>query len=231
MVTSGSNASSAKLFDRDATGYDNVRRGLIPCFDAFYGSALDLIDDWGRGKELRVLDLGAGTGLFSSLLLTRIPGMRAHLLDASMAMLDEARQRLAGRNVTFECSDMTGASLGEGEWDLVISALAIHHLDNPAKESLFRKIHSGLREGGLFVNAEQILGSTPAKEERYRRFWLAQVRASGVHEQEIAKAEERMTHDRCASVENQLRWLQEAGFQETDCCFRMWRFAVLAAWK
>lgn len=227
----GSNTSSVKIFGRDAAGYDNVRRGLIPCFDFFYGSALDLIDDWGGGKEPRVLDIGAGTGLFSSLLLTRVPGARVHLLDASGAMLDEARQLLSGHAVTFECSDMAEASFGEGEWDLVISALAIHHLDDPAKKSLFRKIHASLREGGLFVNAEQVLGSTPAQEDRYRRLWLAQVRGSGVSEHEITKAEERMRHDRCVSVGNQLFWLQEVGFRETDCVFKMWRFAVLAAWK
>ncbi|MDP9563569.1 UNVERIFIED_ORG: hypothetical protein J2740_004781 [Rhizobium nepotum] len=39
------NVSSLPVFNRDASGYDALRRGLIPCFDTFYGTALDLIDD------------------------------------------------------------------------------------------------------------------------------------------------------------------------------------------
>ena len=41
----------------------------------------------------------------------------------------------------------------------------------------------------------------------------------------------RMRHDRCDTVEDQLRWLREAGLAEADCTYKAWRFAVLAAWK
>lgn len=222
---------SAPVFTRDATSYDAVRRGLVPCFDAFYGAALDLIGDWRSeaAGPLRVLDLGAGTGLFSSLLLEHQPDCQLHLLDASDGMLNEAQQRFAGSSrVSFTLGDMTSADLA-GPWDLVISALAIHHLEHAAKRSLFHRIREALEPGGLFVNAEQVLGPTPEAEERYARLWLAQVRAAGVPEDSIAKASERMRHDRCATVENQLLWLREAGFSDVDCSFKAWRFAVLSS--
>jgi tRNA (cmo5U34)-methyltransferase len=222
--------TSASAFTRDAVSYDATRRGLIPCFDAFYGSALDLIADW-RGDDigpLRVLDLGSGTGLFAALLLERHPDAALHLLDGSEGMLAEARRRFGDRPaIRYILGDMATADLG-GDWDLVISALAIHHLDDTAKQSLYRRIRDALRPGGLFVNAEQVLGPTPEAEERYARFWLAQVRASGTPEAEIGKARDRMRHDQCATVEAQLEWLREAGFGEVDCSFKAWRFAVLS---
>jgi tRNA (cmo5U34)-methyltransferase len=58
------NVASTASFNRDAAGYDAMRRRLIPCFDDFYGTALTLIGDWKPQKALRVLDVGAGTGLF-----------------------------------------------------------------------------------------------------------------------------------------------------------------------
>jgi tRNA (cmo5U34)-methyltransferase len=223
-------ASAAPVFTRDAVSYDATRRGLIPCFDSFYGAALDLIADW-RGADstpLRVLDLGAGTGLFGYLVATRHRQARLHLVDASEGMLEEARQRFAGsEGVSYAVGDMATADFG-GPWDLVISALAIHHLTDSDKQALFRRIRTALRPGGLFVNAEQVLGPTPEAEARYARLWLAQVRTHGVPEAEIAKAQERMLHDRCATVEDQLRWLREAGFAEVDCSFKEWRFAVLS---
>ena len=224
---------AASFFDRDAAGYDAMRHGLIPCFNAFYGTAMEVVSDWrdndrNRGwKNLRALDLGAGTGLLSSLLLKRHPDISLHLIDASEGMLQKAKRRLAfNSRISIEIADMTTVPLG-GPWDMVVSALAIHHLEHDEKKSLFKRIYDSLRPGGLFVNAEQILAPSSAAEERYERFWLKQVRILGVPEDEIVKARERMQSDRCASMEDQLDWLREAGFHDADCMFRSWRFGVL----
>lgn len=222
------NVPSSPAFNRDAAGYDALRRGLIPCFDAFYGTALDLIDDWREVKTLRVLDLGAGTGLFAAMLLARHPDAQIHLIDASEKMLEQARRHFDGHPaITYGVADMADAELG-GPWDLIISALAIHHLDDAAKKQLFGGIWAALSDGGLFVNAEQVLGHDPLVEARYARIWLQQIRGLGVSEVEITKAQERMSHDRCASVENQLQWMRDAGLSQVDCSFKAWRFAVLS---
>jgi hypothetical protein len=66
---SGSSNAVGRLFSLGAQGYDAVRRNLVPCFDGFYGSALDAIADWAGARvsaPLAVLDLGAGTRLFSA---------------------------------------------------------------------------------------------------------------------------------------------------------------------
>lgn len=222
------NVSSLPVFNRDASGYDALRRGLIPCFDTFYGTALDLIDDWRDAEKLRVLDLGAGTGLFTAMLLARHPDAQIHLVDASEKMLEQARQRFDGNPaITYAVADMSDSELG-GPWDLIISALAIHHLEDAAKKQLLGEIRSALSEGGLFVNAEQVLGHDCAVEARYARIWLQQVRRLGVPEEEITKALERMSHDRCPPIENQLQWMHDTGFSEVDCSFKAWRFAVLS---
>lgn len=221
--------STAATFSRFATSYDAMRRRLIPCYDAFYGTALTLIADARPSAALRVLDLGAGTGLLSARLLERFPAATLQLMDASAAMLEQARRRFAGHHpaVSFAVADMAVADLG-GPWDVVASALAIHHLEDAAKQALFRRIRQALRPGGIFVNAEQVLGPTPQAEERYARIWHDEIRGLGAPEDEIARAAERMAHDRCASVEDQLRWLREAGFADVDCSFKAWRFAVLS---
>ena len=69
-----------------------------------------------------------------------------------------------------------------------------------AKRSLFARVFEALRAAGLFVNAEQVLGPTPAAEARYRRMWDEQVLALGVDRLEYVRAVERMRHDRCAGL-------------------------------
>jgi SAM-dependent methyltransferase len=219
---------ASKPFSRDARGYDDLRRRLVPCFDDFYGTALELIRGMPAASTLDVLDLGAGTGLFGAMVAAEFPVGRLCLLDGSPAMLDEARVRFADdTRVEYRVADMTDADLN-GPWDVVISALAIHHLPDEAKRALYGRIRRALKPGGLFVNAEQVAGPGPISDERYARIWLEQVRRLGVSEDEIAKALDRMSHDLCAPVSVQLAWLTEAGFEDVDCSFKAWRFAVIS---
>ncbi|BEQ14973.1 class I SAM-dependent methyltransferase [Desulfoferula mesophila] len=216
------------LFSRDAREYDELRRLLVPCFDEFYGTALRLIQEWRGTSDIEVLDIGAGTGLFSAMVLGQGQVKRLCLLDGSAAMLERARCRFPKDDlVEYRIADMGQADL-RGPWDLVISALAIHHLSDDGKRELYRRIRRVLKQGGLFVNAEQVAGPTLEADQRYERIWLEQIRQLGVSEEEVAKARQRMSYDQCAPVESQLQWLTQAGFSEVDCSFKAWRFAVIS---
>ena len=216
-------------FDRAAPSYDALRRRLIPCFDDFYEAALVLLGD-AAGKAPRVLDLGAGTGLLAARVLERFPEAKVTLIDLSEGMLDRARCRFAAlpsAQVTLVAADYTAGDLG-GPFDAVVSALSIHHLEDPAKRALFRHVLQALRPGGVFVNADQVAGPTLARDALYRALWLQAVRAAGVSETDLAAARERMTHDRLSPLAAQLGWLADAGFTEVDCGYQQWSFAVYA---
>jgi tRNA (cmo5U34)-methyltransferase len=215
----------------DAAAYDAPRRRLIPAYDLFYGRAADLVARTVAPTPApAILDLGAGTGLLAAAVLERCPQARMTLFDGSPEMLDHARERFAGRRqMRFEVGDLAGP-LAVGPWDAVVSALAIHHLDDDRKRALFARVHAGLRPGGIFVNAEQVAGPSSWLDARYQEAWCDDVRALGATVEEIAAADRRMEADRCAPVDDQLRWLAEAGFEHGDCWMKDGRFAVLAAW-
>jgi tRNA (cmo5U34)-methyltransferase len=213
-----------ELFDTTAATYDADRAKLIPCNDAFYSRAVELIP---AGAE-RILDLGAGSGILAELVRRHHPAAHVHLLDFSEAMLDRARLRLTGDNkVTFEIADYRTAPLGEG-YDAIVSALSIHHLEHEGKRKLFARLVAALKPGGIFINAEQVAGPTPHLEEVYKRLWLEQVRAAGATEQQIADSLYRQADDRSAPVEEQLQWMRAVGFLDVDCWFKDNRFAVLS---
>jgi tRNA (cmo5U34)-methyltransferase len=217
-----------RSFDASAAIYDRARRQLVPCLDAFYGAALALAD-FPSEAPLRVLDLGAGTGLMTSFFAAAFPAAQFTLVDVAGEMLEIARDRFAARGARFEflIGDFAKAGIGR-EHDLVISALAIHHLDDPGKRALFSRVYGALRPGGLFINADQVLGRTPAVTERNRRAWLGAAHRLGVSEGDLAAAIERMKYDRMAKLEDQLRWLEDAGFTDVDCAFKDGMFAVLS---
>jgi tRNA (cmo5U34)-methyltransferase len=218
-------------FDEAAAGYDRARRQLVPDLDGFYGAALQSVP-FGRDARIRVLDLGAGTGLLSSMVAERFPRSRVTLVDLSVEMLRVARRRFVGEPGRFEFRNMDYARkplpLG---YDLVVSALSIHHLTNGDKKELFERIHDALADGGYFVNADQVQGETPEEETSYREWWLRRVREAGVSEGDLDAALSRMRADRNATLRAQLGWLVEAGFGVVRCAYKDHRFAVYGGRK
>jgi tRNA (cmo5U34)-methyltransferase len=200
---------------------------LVPPYDDLYATAVEAVD-LSDDKPDRILDLGAGTGLLSAGMRAAWPQAALTLTDAAGEMLKRARETLGDDNISYVCADLVDP-LPAGPWDAIVSALAIHHLTDEDKCGLFARIHAELREGGVFVNAEQVSGPKHLFTEHYEAWHERRAREAGSDDAEWEGAVERMSFDRCADVESQLRWLRRAGFDEVDCLFKDHRFAVLAA--
>lgn len=223
--------SLRKVYDKGAKDYDLARRQLIPCFDDFYGTALELIP-FQTTDCIKVLDLGAGTGLFSALVAERYTNAEFTLYDLSPEMLEEAKKRFENGNakVEYVVKDYATESI-DGEFDLIISALSIHHLTDAEKEALFQRLHHGLADNGCFINADQALGETPFIEEIYRSVWLKQVRGEGVAEASLTAALERMKEDKMSTLSLQLEWLRNANFSAVNCWYQNFSFVVYSGKK
>jgi tRNA (cmo5U34)-methyltransferase len=214
----------------NASEYDLSRRRLIPCYDSFYATAADLAAYSIKVAAPAILDLGAGTGLLSEFMMQKIESASLYLLDESTDMIAKAQQRLAQYNPTIFIQSMT-EPLPEIKFDAIVSSVAIHHLANEDKRDLFKRIYQSLASGGVFINAEQILGETEWQKKLYEDMHLNGARALGSDEDEIGAAKERMTYDKCATLSDQILWLREIGFQNADAFFHSFRFAVYAGWK
>jgi tRNA (cmo5U34)-methyltransferase len=217
--------SAQTVFDRTSATYDAARAKLIPPYERFYSTAVALLP-FEPIAEIRILDLGAGTGLLSAFIREKFPNAHLHLVDIAETMLDRAKARLGSNRTTYFACDY-GTEPIQGQWNAIVSALSIHHLTDEAKQNLFGRIYTALTPGGVFVNAEQVAGPTPELTRRYHQQWLIQVRDRGATPQEIADAEYRMQADLCSSVEDQLVWMRQSGFADADCWFKEGRFAVM----
>ncbi len=75
------------------------------------------------------------------------------MLAAAPASLDPRRSRLHQSRLQD--------SLPEGPFDLVVSMLAVHHLQGPGKADLFRRVAGVLTAGGRFVLADLVVPEDP----------------------------------------------------------------------
>jgi len=214
-------------FNRAARSYDGLRRQLIPCFDDFYGAAIDLAAEF-TPAGARILDLGAGTGLLSALVAERLPDARLVLTDLAGDMLARAQERFAGRKPGVEFRVMNHLDLAEdGVYDVVMSALSIHHLEDEGKRAVYAAMARAAKPGGVVINADQVAGDSPEMEARYWRHWHEAIQRAGVSADDIAAAIERQTLDRRTPLAPQLDWLRQAGLAEVECRYKNVSFAVM----
>lgn len=224
--------SIQSAFDKYATEYDSARKKLIPCFDDFYQTAIEEIP-FRKDQEIEVLDLGAGTGLMAGFVAEKYPKAKILLIDIAEKMLAEARKKLKcfENDFAFKVANYSDAKTFGKNFDLIISSLSIHHLSDDEKQNLFKSIYSHLKPGGVFINADQVLGDSEEIEKTYQKRWIAQVKANGVTEVELDAALERMKEDKMSTLAAQIQWLKDAGFENANCWFKYYSFVVFSGKK
>ena len=212
-------------FSQGAEEYDRQRTHVIPCLEDLYQITSDLavIDN----TKPKILDLGAGTGLLTSYLHNKYPNGDFILLDLSEEMLNIARTRF--ENVPgfhYVVADYLKQEF-EGHFDIVVSSLSIHHLEHHHKRYLYEKIYQHLNPGGVFINADQVMGPNPANEKEYYRNWLNKIDMGALSESEKSIIFDRMKLDNPASLSDNFKWLEEIGFVDVDVYYKYYNFVVL----
>ncbi|HOQ10237.1 MAG TPA: class I SAM-dependent methyltransferase [Syntrophomonadaceae bacterium] len=215
-------------FNLIAQEYDGNRRKFIPCFDDFYESTTKLIVA-NIDTPRRVLDLGAGTGLLSYYWYKECPSAEYVLVDIADEMLEISKKRFAGIDrVQHKVLDYT-RELPEGNFDAIISALSIHHLEDAQKEELFKRIYNKLPAGGVLANYDQFCAGTANMNKWFDLYWEQQLLASGLTERDIELWKERRKLDKECSVEAQMEMLYRCNFSEIKCLYSYHKFSVIVA--
>jgi tRNA (cmo5U34)-methyltransferase len=176
-------------FHFDPATYMEMMRVEIPLYETLQ----DTVAAAAEGITVTsILDLGTGTGETLGRLLGRHVWARAIGIDESEQMLEAARDGLAGYSVDLRVADLLDP-LPDGPFDLVVSALAIHHLEGPDKAVLFRRIAEVLRPGGRLVVGDVVVPEDPADA--------------------VTPLSE--DYDRPSSLAEQVGWLSQAGLAVT----------------
>ena len=111
---------------------------------------------------LRVLDVGAGYGLFADEVLGLFPASHVTLQDYSEAMLAQAKERLSGFSartgyVIADLSTSAWTSALDGGFDLAVSALAIHNLYGQGRMApIYADVFSLLAPEGVFLDYDLV---------------------------------------------------------------------------
>ncbi len=133
------------------------------------GADLDgRIVDWLENKGT-VADIGCGMGD----LLLRLAGICRHVIgvDHAPAMLEQLQARLRDNqaSVDLRIGDAAHLPLGDGEADVMILNMVLHHLPQP--DSVFRELTRVTRGGGQLLVAELDSHSQDNLARRFGDVW------------------------------------------------------------
>ena len=174
-------------FHWDPDTYLELMRDEVPQYERLQ----DEVAAATAGVEARrVLELGTGTGETARRVLAVHPAAQLTGIDESPGMLEAARSALDPTRMRLVEGRLQDP-LPDGPWDLVVSCLAVHHLDGEGKADLFRRIAAVLAPGGRFVLGDVIVPEDPADR--------------------VTPIDETEGYDLPDRIDDQLRWLADGG--------------------
>lgn len=152
-----------------------------------------------------LLDLGCGTGLELDGILERFPNIDVTGVDLSEDMLGLLSRKHP--KVKTVCADYFKYDLGTDKYDTAVSFETLHHFTSEAKLGLFGKIHSALKCGGAYYQADYI-ACCPEEEELLARVCKEKRRTENIPDNKLVHFDTPLT------AEHETELMKKAGFSE-----------------
>jgi tRNA (cmo5U34)-methyltransferase len=181
---------------------------------------------------IRLLELGAGFGALSAVILEVFPRAKSLCLDLSPIMVAEGRARQArfGDRIQFAEWDLSRPGLPETAtppYDAVVVSQVVHLLERDAQRRLFREVLSWTAEAGCFLSlhvlraeSEQVLARWTRAEEVLSR----KGEVAGHHGQ-IGQP------PNVGTLEEIREWIAAAGFDDVRCYWQRLDRALIGAYR
>lgn len=217
-------------FEEEAKEFDRVVLNLIPFYEDMVQAMLSSIP-FNREKDIYVIDIGCGTGTVAKKIKEYFPYAKITCLDFAENMILMAKAKLKDfDDISYLLCDFSEFEFDKG-YDVVVSSLSLHHLGRDKKQ-FYQKVFTNLTDGGVFYNADVVIGSNEYLEELYISNWKSFM-ARSISDEEINKKwlgrhrkegnpEKLMSH---------LKWLEEVGFTDIDVIWKYYKYAVFGGTK
>ena len=219
-------------FEKEAREYDAIICRLIPYYEQMLDALVAALPFPGD-REIRVVDLGCGTGTIAKRIRDAYPRSTVTCVDIAENMLRVAQAKLgAGAGMRYQRANFEQYEF-DSDYDAAVSSLALHHLvKDEDKIKFYKKIHACLRPGGVFFNADVVLGSGAHLRDVYLEKWRKYIHRE-VSNEEIDRKwiPTHRDEDHPAGLTDQLHWLQDIGFTDVDVLWKYYNFAVYGGCK
>ena len=216
----------------DTDSYDRRLKRFVPYNEEMLNSVLRCI--YASRNQLRVLELGCGTGNLSKKLLEINSDCWLTAIDLQEEMVMTCSKNLGrySRQTEVICADMIGFQ-SVGNFDFVISNLALHYPDTDQKKvSVCRNAFMSLKPGGIFSFSIMIRDEPRESADYIFSKWERDVLCNGVSQEEFDEWQ-RTCHKSDYPIPASLwmKWLKEIGFLYSRLTWQKTIFGTICARK
>lgn len=218
-------------WEKEARNYEGFVIKLVPFYEEILNALVSTIP-FRQGDAIKVLDLGSGTGEVTRRVKVQFPHAIITCIDIAAGMNEIAMARLKNKDIDFITDDFCKCDF-PGEYDVILSCLAMHHVfSNFDKKQLFHKIFRSLKLGGVFTNADVVLGANDTLQNMYIRRWVEFMRRN-YSQEEIEKEWLRRFYekDHPFKLMQELEWMRQAGFTDVDVVMKYYHVGVYTGQK
>jgi len=219
-------------FEAEAFEFDSQIVRIIPYYEQMITALIDSVH-FETTEAIRIIDLGCGTGTVAKRLGDKYPNAKIVCLDIASKMIDIAKYKLENRKSTeFIVGDFSTVDFKE-PFDVVVSSLALHHIQtDEEKKEFYTKIYSLLNTSGQFLNADVVLAMTDYQQKMNMNRWIDYMNRN-VSMEEIQQRwiPAHKAEDRPSKLMDQLKWLEEIGFENIDVIWKYYNFSVYGGIK
>jgi tRNA (cmo5U34)-methyltransferase len=231
--------------ENDSATYRSIARVAVPRRREMI-DALISATPFAAEEPLKILELGSGEGLLAEALLTRFPAAALTALDGSESMRAETASRLEpfGSRARVAAFDLEALDWWDRmlSVDLVVSSLALHHLNDAKTQYLYKAAAERLSARGALLVADLVEPPHPTLRkvaaERWDALACEEAEAIGAPELFQRFLDERWNHfrfpdasDHPSALMHHLVWLRHAGFAAVDCWWLDGGHAVFGGFK
>lgn len=239
--------TEASWQETDSEAFARLGEVFTPGREEIEAAVLDHIPA-DSGEAFLAVDVGCGSGWLGEAVLREYPNSRLLALDGSGEMLRGAKERLdpfgsRAATRTFRLEDQAWISHIEVPVRCFVSCLVIHHLDGAGKRDLLRRIFEKLESGGAFLYADVVEEKSEYGRLHMARAWNEEVERRSrelagddrAYRLFVDKGWNMYEHpdpmDKPSGTAEQIRWLEEAGYEGVDVPWARAGHAVFCAYK
>jgi tRNA (cmo5U34)-methyltransferase len=215
-----------KHFEKEATVFDKLFFKVVPRYQEMMQAIIEAIP-FSKQDQLKIIDLGCGTGNLTQKLITTYPHAHVTCIDMAENMLKMAKAKLKRkRNVNFWLGDIRNFDYS-GKYDVIVASMVLHHIDKKDKVRFYRKLYNALSRGGVFYIMDIFLTTDKYLQKLYIDKWKTFMKTNGLPKKRVDDMITRhQREDRPVVFEDELSIMHKAGFTHSDVLLKHYNFAV-----
>lgn len=118
-------------------------------------------------KNLKILEIGPGTGRFTKKIIKYFPNINLHLVEPDKNCIIKLKKLFPKENVKIIQSSAEKASI-DTNFDIICMATSFHHIHYKYKELVLKKISNALSKGGVFILTDNFIADYSNEQERIK---------------------------------------------------------------